>query len=153
MLPVVLEALVLEVEILARIPPTALKTRPPPRQGQESATDEDIIVFARSFYGIKSSDTGSLISRSAAPFVTAFEDLIALSTTAANALLTEKGDVTNNGLSRNILLMTLSLLDTLVSRLEHESDASFVANWDPAEWLSTVLACIQQKVRIPRRRW
>ncbi|RDX51932.1 hypothetical protein OH76DRAFT_1400831 [Lentinus brumalis] len=142
MLPVILEALSLEQEILARIPPAALKSRPPPRQGQQSSGDEDILVFARGFYGIASSDIASSSSCSAIPFVTAFEDLIALSTKAAKSLL---GDAKADGPSRSVLLLTLSLLDTLVSRLEHETDVPFVVSWDPAGWISTVLTCIQQK--------
>ncbi|KAI0718921.1 Dopey, N-terminal-domain-containing protein [Cerioporus squamosus] len=145
MLGVVLEALSLEQEILARIPPSALSARPPPRQGQDSAADEDMIAFACGFYGIKASDIALPSSRSAIPFVSAFENLIALSMRAAEALLGGKGDTKSDGPSRNVLLVTLSLLDTLVSRLEHETDVPFAVSWDPAGWISTVLSCIQQK--------
>ncbi|RPD65070.1 hypothetical protein L227DRAFT_519769 [Lentinus tigrinus ALCF2SS1-6] len=142
MLRVALEALSLEQEILTHIPPAALKMRPPPRQGQESASDEDIVVFACGLYGIRYTGAVPIASCSAVPFATAFQDLVALSTTAAKTLLR---DAKPDGPSRNVLLLTLSLLDTLVSRLEHETDVPFVAHWDPAEWLSAVLACIQQK--------
>ena len=104
--------------------------------------------FALTYYGIKTIDDSSPVSsRSPVPFVTAFEDIITLSTTAAKALMSGGNDAKADNISRNVLLLTLSLLDMLVSRLDHEAEVPFVASWDPAAWLSTVLECIQQKVR------
>ncbi len=113
--------------------------------------DGDILSFAQAFYGLKSTgDTDATCLRSTIPFITAFEDVTFLSTTAAKALMSGGKDAKADAISRNVLLLSLSLLDALVSRLDHESDVPFVVDWEPAGWLSAVLICIQQKVRRPQ---
>ncbi len=145
--PVALDALALALEILKRIPHIALRSRPPLRQEQSSLADADVVSFACAFYNVKS-DGGSLSSttkRSVVPFVTAFEDAISLSTITAKAILS--GD--KDRAPRDILLFSLSLLDLLLSRLDDESNSTpFVAAWEPNSWLSTMLDCLQQKVRL-----
>lgn len=141
-----MDALALALEILKRIPPAALRSRPPLHQEQSSLADADTVLFACAFYNVKSDGhvVSSTTKRSAVPFVTAFEDAIFLSTAAAKAILS--GD--KSRAPRDILLLSLSLLDLLVSRLDEESNTPFVADWEPTSWLSTMLDCLQQKVRL-----
>lgn len=134
----------LALEILKRIPHTALRSRPPFRQEQPSLASADGVSFACAFYNIKLDDDAlsTTVKRSAVPLITAFEDGISLSTVAAKAILS--GD--KDRAPRDILLSSLSLLDLLVSRLE-ELTIPLVAAWQPTSWLSTMLNCLQQKVR------
>ena len=143
-MPVVLDALALELEILKRIPPTALKTRPPLRQEHAAAADSDVISFACAFYSIKSDDDAlpKVSKRSAIPFVTAFEDIVHLSTVATKALLA--GD--KDRVLRDILLSSLIALDLLVDRLDQETNTTFIADWEPTSWLSLLLQCLEEKV-------
>ncbi|EJF67133.1 hypothetical protein DICSQDRAFT_151482 [Dichomitus squalens LYAD-421 SS1] len=142
-LPVVLDALALELEILTRIPPAALKSRPSLRQKRSSVTDSDAVSFACGFYDINLDDSAlpEASKRSAIPFVTAFEDIISLSTVPAKVLLTGDKDRP----LRDILLSSLSVLDMLVGRLDQETDTVFVTKWEPTSWLSILLQSLQEK--------
>ncbi|KAI0756510.1 Dopey, N-terminal-domain-containing protein [Daedaleopsis nitida] len=145
--PATLSTIALAGEVLKHTAPTALKARPPLRQERgEQPEHEDSISFACTFYGVKSATSLSgSSSLSTVPFVAAYEDIVLLSTAAAKVLMGGGEDAKPDGFSRNMLLSTLSLLHALVSRVDQESDVPFVVNWNPAEWLSTVLECIQQR--------
>lgn len=84
--------------------------------------------------------------RSDIPFAVAFEDVVSLSSAAAKALLDGPADPRLARSQRDVLLLSLSLLDMLLSRQEDEGDVTFVVDWNPTGWLSTLLACLAQTV-------
>ncbi|OJT08448.1 Protein dopey [Trametes pubescens] len=143
--PAALNALPLLRDILEKIPQGALKSRPVlPGQAQSSQADEDAIVFAYRFYGITLQPPSVNARHSDIPFAVAFEDVVSLSSAAAKALLDGPADPSLARSQRDVLLLSLSLLDMLLSRQEDEGDVIFSVNWDPTGWLSTLLACLAQ---------
>lgn len=132
---------------MEKIPQGALKSRPVlPGQAQSSQADEDAIVFAYRFYGITLQPPSVNARHSDIPFAVAFEDVVSLSSAAAKALLDGPADPSLARSQRDVLLLSLSLLDMLLSRQEDEGDVIFSVNWDPTGWLSTLLACLAQTV-------
>ena len=138
------DALALVLEILTHTPHTALKARPALRQDQAPPPHNDSVAFAFAFYGIKPRGESPASSQSTTPFVAAFENVISLSTAAAKSFLAENRKI--NCAARDVLQSSLRLLDGLLGQLDEETDAAFVAQWDPAGWLSTLLQCLQQRV-------
>ena len=104
------------------------------------------MAFAYSFYGIQPTEDATSSSVSTIPWVSAFEDVVFL-TTAASKVLLEEGSQAKHT-SRDIFQSTLCLLDELVSRLDEETDTPFTVRWEPAEWLSTLSDCLQKRVSV-----
>lgn len=80
--------------------------------------------------------------------VTTFEDLIVLSSIFSEAIVggsdSEQG-TTGTTSSREALLQTMTLLLKIVRRFEkHPVSKSFVVDWEPLEWLPSILACLDQ---------
>lgn len=146
MSPAATDALILASEILEHVPPTALKSRPPLRSDQTASSEGSAVAFAYNFYGIPSADMVPSSSTSMFPFVAALEDVLFLTTAATKALLSL--DQQTGRTSRDILQQSLELLNDLVERLKDEAEKPFVIQWDPAEWLSTLLMCLQKKASL-----
>ncbi|KAH9858301.1 Dopey, N-terminal-domain-containing protein [Lenzites betulinus] len=128
------------------IPQGSLHSRPAlPGKSQTSPVNEGPLLFAYRFYGIDSNPPSTQSSRSAVPFTAAFEDVVSLSDGATKALLGGQADTALLRSQRDTLLLSLSLLDTLLSRQEDEADVTFTADWDPVRWLSTLLEFLNQK--------
>ncbi|KAI0830814.1 Dopey, N-terminal-domain-containing protein [Trametes gibbosa] len=143
--PVAQDALILAREILDKIPQGALHSRPTiPGQGQTYRANEGPLRFAYMFYDIKSEPPSTQSSRSAVPFTAVFEDVISLSDGAAKALLGGGADPSLLRSQRDTLLLSLSLLDTLLSRQEDEANLTYTIDWNPSGWLSTLLECLNQ---------
>lgn len=84
--------------------------------------------------------------RSDIPFAVAFEDVVSLSSAAAKALLDGPADPRLARSQRDVLLLSLSLLDMLLSQQEDDGDVTFAVDWNPTGWLTTLLACLAQTV-------
>ena len=82
------------------------------------------------------------VSRSDVPFVTAFEDLVALSTTYARAIVS----VSDQGY--RVLESFISILTLMTSLVENLSEnmvaVDWAVDWEPTQWLSAVLATLDQ---------
>ncbi|KAI0639909.1 Dopey, N-terminal-domain-containing protein [Trametes polyzona] len=143
--PIASNALHLLRALLEKIPTGALNARPVvPGQAQSPAMNEDAVEFAYKFYGIESEPPSRRRNPSNIPFNVAFSDLVALSSSVANALLSGRGDSGLSRSQRDVLLLTLSLLDLLLSRQEEDTDTVVSVDWDPGSWLSTLLNCLDQ---------
>ncbi|CDO73123.1 hypothetical protein BN946_scf185007.g177 [Trametes cinnabarina] len=148
--PAALEALSLLPEILTRLPPGALKSRPDLPGGKESfITQPNAVALACAFYGIRTDHVLTMKRSVAVPFIISLEDALSLSHTAAKALLQGQGDGEGDAKiarsKRDVLLHSLSLLDMLVTRLDDEADSSLTINWEPVSWTSTLLDCLEQR--------
>lgn len=137
------EALQLLAEAAQQISGTALIR--PVIFGEEQDLDVSMSSPYRracSFYGISFDEDGlkemPQTARSAVPFVTAFEDLVALNTAYSRAIL----DVSNHRhIALKTFVSTLALMTNLVDGL---SDHTMAVDWDPAQWLSAVLSMLDQ---------
>ncbi|PCH34091.1 hypothetical protein WOLCODRAFT_61246 [Wolfiporia cocos MD-104 SS10] len=133
----------LQKEILARIPQTA------GLDAQLNVSDALLSSSAGSgpsslacaFYGIEDTLPERIRAAPVVPFVTAFEDLIAISIESSESI--QKGH--NAGLARDMLLQSLALLNDLVDKLPKMQTTSFALTWKPSQWISALLKCIEQK--------
>ena len=102
--------------------------------------------FACSFYGIEN-PFGDPIQRTSAnkPFVTNFEDLAVLTTTAATSLMSCTPELSQP--LRATFTQSILLIMRLLGRMDQKLDAPFDIDWDPPEWLSIVLESVEHPVR------
>lgn len=140
------EALILQEEILRHIPATALKLRPQLQVKSEAPPSQGPLEFACSFYGVEN-PLGRSIQRTRVdrPFVTNFEDLLVLTTTAATGLMDcppELAQPLRSAFSQSVLLVM-----RLLGRMDQRLDAPFDIDWDPSKWLSVVLQSAEHPVR------
>lgn len=140
------EALVLQEEILRHIPAIALKLRPRPQEKSQMPPSRGPLEFACSFYGIERPPVGS-IQRTCVdkPFVTAFEDLVVLTTTVATNLENCTPELAHS--LRGAFTQSILLIMRLLGRMDQKSDAPFDIDWDPSEWLTVVLESVGHTVR------
>ncbi|KAI8981167.1 Dopey, N-terminal-domain-containing protein [Trametes punicea] len=141
--PAALDALSLLPEILKKIPPGGLKSRP--NLPGQTETPANAVAFACAFYGVQSSGHPLRSRQSALPMTIVFEDALSLSNTAAQAMLKDEEMKELARSRRDVLLHSLSLLDMLVSRLDDEADGALPIEWDPVGWLTTLLDCLEQR--------
>ncbi|KAH9948184.1 Dopey, N-terminal-domain-containing protein [Amylocystis lapponica] len=118
-----------------------LSSRPNLTAQPSSAVEElGPLSFACKFYGIEGEFAHRTRTSPNIPFVAVFEDLVDISTLAAQGTLAEVC-----GSVREVFALSLALLKSLVSRLGHMRSAPFVVTWDPDEWLSVLLPCLDHK--------
>lgn len=140
------EALILQEEILRHIPATALKLRPQPHENSEIPPSQGPLEFACSFYGIENPFDGPIRRASVnKPFVTNFEDLTLLTTTAATSLMGCTPELSQP--LRDTFTQSVLLIMRLLGRMDQRLDAPFDVDWDPPEWLSVVLESVEHPVR------
>lgn len=94
------------------------------------------------FYGITLDEdenkAKTQIPRSDVPVVTAFEDLVVLSTTYARAIV-NVSDKRHRVLESFVSILTL--MTSLTDRLDQHQ---ITVDWEPTQWLSAVLATLDQ---------
>ena len=139
------EALALEEEILRHIPNAALKQRHALNgEVNESTIKQGPLAFACAFYEL---DDFSLrpVARQCCdvPFVSTLEDLVTLSIVCAKGLLDPSGDVSS---LREVFNHSVLLIKRLLGRMDQQSDSPFAIHWDPSQWLSAVIECLEQPV-------
>lgn len=122
----------------------ALKQRPEIEGQPPTVSKLGPFAFACSFYELKEF-TLKLADRECLdlPFVTSFEDLASLSTVCAKRLLTPSKDAS---LLREAFSQSVLLIMRLLGRMDQRSGPPFVAQWNPAQWLSGILECLEQPV-------
>jgi len=140
------EALILQEEILRHIPATALKLRPQSQEKSEIPLTQGPLDFACSFYGIEKPPVDP-IQRACVnkPFVTNFEDITFLTTTAATSLMNCTPELAQS--LRGTFTQSVLLVMRLLGRVDQKLDAPFDVDWDPSEWLSAVLESAEHPVR------
>ena len=79
------------------------------------------------------------------PFVTNFEDLAFLTTTAAASLMTCTPE--NSHQLRATFTQSILLVMRLLGRMDQKLDAPFDVDWDPPVWLSVILESVEHPVR------
>ncbi|KAJ7610904.1 Dopey, N-terminal-domain-containing protein [Roridomyces roridus] len=138
--PQVRETLLLMEEMLRQIPHAALMQRPElSGEMQLAAQSQRPYVFATSFYGFKPKlETAELSGPFTIPFASAFQNLVALSINCSR-FLNEGCD--SPGSLREVSSQSLYILDRLVGRL----NAPITVVWNPEEWLSAVLAILENE--------
>ena len=132
-------------------PAAPLKVRPQvSSEVGSAAADSGPTTFACLFYGLPNTlSTPNRISP-AQPFCTAFEDLVALTTYAAQALAETSEQLDE---MRGIIVDSLTLLTEVVSKFGTAHEQSTSLAWEPGAWLSCLLRCLDPKVRArPLRR-
>ncbi|KAI0964349.1 hypothetical protein AcW1_001188 [Taiwanofungus camphoratus] len=137
------ELLLLQQEILSHIPKSAPLGSRPSSSGQ--LQEEGPSSFACKFYGIEDKVHHSRRGSPAVPFTAVFEDLVKVNITSAEFLLTSTKDLE---VVRDVFVRSLILLAALVTRAEQLQDTSFLVSWDPAEWLSVVLRCLDHMTTV-----
>lgn len=140
------EALILQEEILRHIPATALKLRPQSQEKSHTPPSQGPLEFACSFYGIEIPPFNS-IRRTCVdkPFVTNFEDLVALTTITATSLTSctlEFAYPLRDAFTQSVLLIM-----RLLGRMDQKLNEPFDIDWDPPEWLAAVLESVEHPVR------
>lgn len=80
----------------------------------------------------------------AVPFVTVFEDLIEMTMFSASAMLRSNDP---NSI-REVLVETLELLTSLVTRADQIQGPRLKLIWDPDSWLAVLLRCLKSKVSL-----
>ncbi|KAJ6520217.1 Dopey, N-terminal-domain-containing protein [Mycena sanguinolenta] len=139
--PAVRETLILLEEMLRQIPHAALMQRPELNDDVEAAAKlQRPYIFAATFYGFKPTldDTPTPLGPFTIPFASAFQNLIALSTSCSRFLT---GGCESPGPLREASAQSLLLLDRLVERL----DSQITLVWSPDQWLSLVLATLERE--------
>ena len=140
------EALALQEEILRHIPAIALKLRPRLHEKSQTAPSQGPLEFACSFYGIERPPVDPIQRASVdKPFVTAFEDLVVLTTAVATNLANCTPELAH--LLRDAFSQSVLLVMRLLGRIDQKSDAPFDIEWDPSEWLTVVLESVGHTVR------
>lgn len=140
------EALTLQEEILRHIPATALKLRPQPYENSAVSSSQGPLEFACSFYGIENPFHDPIQRINAdKPFVTNFEDLISLTTTVTTSLRNCAPELSQP--LRVTFAQSILLVMRLLGRMDQKLDAPFDVDWDPSEWLSSVLESVELPVR------
>ncbi|OBZ78644.1 Protein dopey-1 [Grifola frondosa] len=114
-----------------------------------SCGERGTLFFACTFYAIERRPM-SLIPRTspAVPFITTFEDLVGLNILTARALLKSAAKLDISSTTRDVLVVSLNMLTSLIERLGHYPDIPYAVNWDPAEWSSILLACLNHEVGV-----
>jgi hypothetical protein len=79
------------------------------------------------------------------PFVTAFEDTVAFSAACASAMTTS---VDHRKIFRDLLVQSLSLLNELVTALALERETTLVVDWNPSDWLYSLVAALETEVSV-----
>jgi hypothetical protein len=140
------EALILQEEILRHIPATALKPRPQSQEKSRTPPSQGPLEFACSFYGIEKPPFDP-IQRTCVnkPFVTNFEDLIALTTIAATSLTSCTPELAHP--LRGAFTQSVLLIMRLLGRMDQKLNMPFDIDWDPSEWLTIVLDSVEHPVR------
>ncbi|KIY52670.1 hypothetical protein FISHEDRAFT_69486 [Fistulina hepatica ATCC 64428] len=125
-------------QILHCISPTALLQRPQMTAASEDGSIPRPYPFACAFFGIDVSlQSPDNVSAFTVPFSASFQSLAALSLRASEDLRQS----TTLDVSRQILAEMLGLMLRLVSALS----TSVTVSWDPQQWLSAMLLCIEQQ--------
>ena len=79
------------------------------------------------------------------PFVTAFEDIISFSAVCATAMTTSSD---HRKTFRDLLVQSLSLLNELVTTTALEREQNPIADWNPSEWISCLMAALETEVGV-----
>ncbi|KAJ7269339.1 Dopey, N-terminal-domain-containing protein [Mycena haematopus] len=116
------------------------RTLTPSWRRETTAKSQRPYVFAATFYGFKPTldDTPAPLRPFTIPFASAFQNLIALSSSCSR-FLTEGCETP--GLLREVSSQSLLLLVRLVERL----DSQITLTWSPDQWLSLVLATLEHE--------
>ena len=79
------------------------------------------------------------------PFVTAFEDIISFSAVCATAMTTSSD---HRKAFRDLLVQSLSLLNELVTTTTLEREQNPIADWNPSDWISCLMAALETEVGV-----
>ncbi|CAL1694342.1 unnamed protein product [Somion occarium] len=130
------------LQMLKLIPASALKQRPQiSRDAQAESLIQGPYAFASTFFGL---DAAPLVRQSelTSPLASAFLDATSLTITVAKGLSGPPKDMSGN---RQSLIDSLGLLNAIVDRVQQIRGTSLPISWQPEEWLSAILDCVQSK--------
>lgn len=126
-------------------PANPLKIRPQVSAELELATiGVGPTAFAGLFYGIPHTLSTPTRTSPTQPFCTTFEDLISLTTYAARTLFDTHEQLHD---MREVLVNALTLLTDVVLEFSSAQTESTTLVWAPGAWLSSLLRCLEPKVR------
>jgi hypothetical protein len=107
------------------------------------------LKFALNFYGLNiqlpCNDTRTV---SQLPFVTAFQDILSISTVCATAITTSSD---HRKPFRGLLVQALSLLNELVAAATSEREKVPPVAWNPLEWVSYLITALETEVCVVSR--
>jgi hypothetical protein len=127
------------------IPASALLRRPVD-EGHDSLSSGDPLHLALAFYGLDIQFTRNKIrATSQVPFVTAFEDIISFSATCATSTTTSSD---RRKTFRDLLVVSLSLLNKLVTAAGSEREETLVIDWNPSDWVSYLVATLETEASV-----
>lgn len=144
-LPIVSDTLQLLHALRDEIPPSALLRRPVD-EGHDSLSSGGPLQLALAFYRLDIRFPRSKIrATSQVPFVTAFEDIIFFSATCATSTTTSSD---RRKTFRDLLVVSLSLLNKLVTAAGSEKEQSLVIDWNPSDWVSYLVEALETEVSV-----
>lgn len=139
-LPTVSDTLQLLHALRDEIPPSALFRRPVD-EGHDSLSSGGPLQLALTFYRLNFRYPNNKIrATSQVPFVSVFEDLISFSATCATST-TNSSD--RRKTFRDLLVVSLSLLNKLVTAAGSETEQSLVIDWNPSNWASCLVTALE----------
>ncbi|OCH88751.1 hypothetical protein OBBRIDRAFT_64803 [Obba rivulosa] len=138
------EALLLQREILRRMPPSSgVLLRPLlGNDTQQVSPLQGPYLFACSIYAIEPKLQPQQRKSATIPGDTAIEDLITITAHAAKMLSSTDTETVT---IREVLFQSLTLLCSVVDEVEESQTDALSISWDPAEWLSTMLRCLEHQ--------
>lgn len=139
-LPIVSDTLQLLHALRDEIPPSALLQRPVD-EGHDSLSSGGPLQLALAFYRLDIRfPRNKTRAASQVPFVTAFEDIISFSTTCATSTTTSSD---RRKTFRDLLVVSLSLLNKLVTAAGSEREQCLVIDWNPSDWVSYLVEALE----------
>jgi len=145
-LPIVSDILQLLHALRDEIPPSALLQRSV-NEGQDSLSSGGPLQLALTFYGLDIPFPRNKIrATSQVPFVTAFEDIVSFSATCAASMTTPSD---RRKTYRDFLIVSLALLNKLVTAAGSEKEQSLVIDWNPSDWVTQLVAALETEVSDP----
>ncbi|EMD42316.1 hypothetical protein CERSUDRAFT_102665 [Gelatoporia subvermispora B] len=138
------ETLLLQREILGRIPPSSgVLLRPLlGNDTQQVSPLQGPYLFACSIYAIEPKLKPELRKSATIPADTAIEDLFIVAAHAAKLLSSSEMETIT---IREVLIQSLTLLCSVIDEVEQSQTYTLSISWDPAEWLSTMLSCLEHQ--------
>ncbi|KAH8991959.1 Dopey, N-terminal-domain-containing protein [Lactarius akahatsu] len=139
-LPIVSDTLQLLHALRDEIPPSALLQRPVD-EGHDSLSSGGPLQFALAFYRLDIRfPRNKPRAASQVPFVTAFEDIISFSATCAISTTTSSD---RRKTFRDLLVVSLSLLNKLVTAAGSEREQGLEIDWNPSDWVSYLVEALE----------
>ncbi|KAH9043683.1 Dopey, N-terminal-domain-containing protein [Lactarius pseudohatsudake] len=139
-LPIVSDTLQLLHALRDEIPPSAFLQRPVD-EGHDSLSLGGPLQLALAFYRLDIRfPRNKTRAASQVPFVTAFEDIISFSATCATSTTTSSD---RRKTFRDLLVVSLSLLNKLVTAALSEREQCPVIDWNPSDWVSYLVEALE----------